>query len=138
MTDVNGDGNFAVDGPKQVLEGESKVKLKCSASVYNFTEDSIQWFKHTLSGERLLKSSKGKNYEIKSYTTDFSFGSELLFQNISLRDKGRYICKVKSKYEISKNNRRTNNRRSYKYADFVGSRRNKLIKKDDSLSLIHI
>ena len=132
VTDVNGDGNFAVDGPKQVLEGEPRVKLKCSASVYNFTENSIQWYKHTLSGERLLKSNKGINYEIKSYTTDFSFGSELLFQNISLRDKGRYICKVKSKYEISQNNRRSNNRRSYKYAEFMGSNRNRLNKNEDS------
>ena len=35
------------------------------------------------------------------YNTEFSFGSELLFRNISLRDKGRYICKVKSKYELN-------------------------------------
>jgi hypothetical protein len=131
VTDVNGDGNFAVDGPKHVLEGEA-MKLKCSASVYNFTADSIQWYKHTLSGERLLKSNRDNSYEINTYTTEFSFGSELLFRNISLRDKGRYICKVKSRYEINKNNRRSNNnRRSYKQVGEYGSRRNKLSKKDD-------
>ena len=130
VTDVNGDGNFAVDGPKQVLEGDP-MKLRCSASIYNYTDDSIQWYKHTLNGERHLKSNKDNSYEINMYNTEFSFGSELLFRNISLRDKGRYICKVKSKYELNKNNRRSNKfQRSYKYGEFQ-SRRNKPKKNDD-------
>ena len=131
VTDVNGDGSFAVDGPKQVLEGDP-MKLKCSASVYNYTEDSIQWYKHSLDGERELNSNKDNSYEINTYSTDFSFGSELLFRNVSLRDRGRYICKVKSRYQLHKNNRRSNKyERSFKYSGF-GGQRNRLGKSDDS------
>ena len=128
VTDVNGDGNFAVDGPKEVREGDP-MNLKCSASVYNYTDDSIKWYKRTLSGERLLKTNKVNSYKISTYNTDFSFGSQLLFRNVSLRDKGRYICKVKSRFEVNKSIQRSNKlARSY---NNVSLKRNKVNKNED-------
>lgn len=131
VTDIKGDGNFAVDGPKQVLEGDP-TKLKCSASTYNYTEKSIQWYKHTLNGLTMLRSNKNSSYEINPYKTEFSFGKELYFRNVTLRDKGRYVCKVKPRYEENRFPQRNNNRRSYD----LGIARNQLTRKNVNMKEI--
>ena len=96
VTDIFGDGSFAVDGPKHVLEGGS-AKLKCSASVYHYIDKSIYWYKQTSHGMKMLVNKRNGSYEINSYRTKFSFGKELYFRSINLSDRGRYVCRASSK-----------------------------------------
>lgn len=98
VTDVE-DG-FSVAGPREVLEGD-RAGLKCSASVYNYTKGSIQWFKHdSIEGERPLTVETSENedrglYTFRSTSTRWSFSEELLFPNVSMMNKGYYTCRVK-------------------------------------------
>ena len=78
------------------MEGDP-VQLKCSASVYNFTHDSIEWYKHTMRGDRLLKGDDEDLFRITTSTTDFSFNKVIDIPSARLLDEGRYICRVKSK-----------------------------------------
>lgn len=104
VTDVPDDG-FAVEGHNPVLVGDP-MRLKCSASVYNFTENSMEWYKDTLNGERILGKDNNR-YEVVSTSTNYSFSKELLLANVSLGDKGRYVCRAKP--SKSPYNRRSNN-----------------------------
>ena len=88
VTDVPDEG-FSVSGPENVLEGE-EITLKCSASTYNFS--SVQWFKDTLSGEKKLSQSNFR-YKVQDSSTDFSFTKKLTLANVTLGDKGRYVCR---------------------------------------------
>lgn len=91
VTDVD-NGGFDVQGPENVLEGEA-ISLKCSASRYNFTANTLEWYKDTLSGLKKMVNV-GRKYIIDTRTTDFSFTKELRVMNVSLGDKGRYVCRV--------------------------------------------
>ena len=95
MSDVpNG---FDVEGPRKVTEGES-MKLRCTASVENPSQ--IAWFKHTINGERELNEENSKSvdnelYKIHTTSTKLSFSKDLAFANVSLMDRGIYICRAK-------------------------------------------
>lgn len=105
VTDVP-DGGFSVNGPENVLVGEA-IKLKCSASKYNFTSEEMDWYKDSLSGLRKLESNNRHTIDVRN--TDFSFSKELRIHNVSLSDKGRYICRVnkKEKPQVSASRRRS-------------------------------
>ncbi len=94
VTDVP-DGGFSVRGPTHdVLVGDA-ITLECSASRYNFTENSIEWYKDTLSGEKKLSDSlMTDHYKIVTKSSDFSFTRVLILKNVTLYDKGRYLCRV--------------------------------------------
>ena len=87
---------FNLEGPRKAIEGDN-IKLTCSASVLQ--PDKIQWFKITeigdveLNEETSLEINKGL-YKIVTTSTHFSFSKELVFPNVSLIDKGRYMCRV--------------------------------------------
>ena len=53
VSDVTGKDSFGITGPRRVMTGAS-VSLKCSASIYKYDEDSIEWYKDTLSRVKLL------------------------------------------------------------------------------------
>ena len=91
VTDIPDDG-FTVSGPENVLVGEA-ISLKCSASKYNFSQDSIEWYKDSLHGAKKLVSNH--RYRVDLTTTKFSFSKELTVLNVTLGDKGRYYCKVR-------------------------------------------
>ena len=40
---------------------------------------------------------KGPNYEIVSDESDLSFSREIRFKKAQMKDKGRYVCRVKAK-----------------------------------------
>ena len=88
VTDVPNDG-FNVDGPQNVLEGEN-ITLKCSASIYNFS--SVEWYKDTLSGDMKLDKSNYK-LRIEETSTKFSFTKKLTLINVTIGDRGNYICR---------------------------------------------
>ena len=83
--------------PRKVLVGD-QFSLKCSASIYNFEEASIQWYKETLSKETPITEDTD-NFELLTDSTDLSFTKEIRFKAVQLRDKGRYLCRVKAKAE---------------------------------------
>ena len=90
VTDIP-DNGFSVNGPENVLVGEA-ISLKCSASKYNFSQDSIEWYKDSLHGAKKLVNSP--RYKVDLTSTRFSFTKELTVLNVTLGDKGRYYCKV--------------------------------------------
>ena len=53
MSEVTGKDSFGITGPRKVMTGDS-LSLKCSASIYKYEEDSIEWYKDTLSRVKLL------------------------------------------------------------------------------------
>ena len=90
VTDIP-DGGFTVNGPENVLVGEA-ISLKCSASKYNFSQDSIEWFKDSLHGAKKLVTDQ--RYKVDMTSSKFSFTKELTVLNVTLGDKGRYFCQV--------------------------------------------
>ena len=46
VSDVGSSDAFGITGPKNVMTGDT-FSLKCSASVYKYDEESIQWYKDT-------------------------------------------------------------------------------------------
>ena len=60
-------------------------------------QNSIEWYKDTLQGPVLLKTNENFYHSVTTYANEFSFGKELTFDNVSLVDKGRYICRVEEK-----------------------------------------
>ena len=115
VTDVPNEG-FAVDGPENALVGEA-ITLKCSASKYNFSSDSIEWFKDTLQGERLLET--GPRFRVDSRSTAFSITKSLTLMNVTIGDKGRYLCKARrqnyQEEQRLQNSYQTNRRHSNHY-----------------------
>jgi hypothetical protein len=108
VTDVP-DGGFSVSGPNNVLVGEN-ITLKCSASLYNFSLDSLEWYKDTLNGEKRLVNNANSRYKVTDTSTDFSFSKELSVPKVTLGDKGRYVCRgrlLKSMPYQSSTNRRS-------------------------------
>lgn len=108
VTDIT-DG-FHVDGPPNVLVGEA-ISLKCSASIYNFSTGTLEWYKDTLSGPKRLET--GPKYKVDVTSTAFSVTKELALLNVTLGDKGRYMCKVRKLEEESPHVNPKANRRSY-------------------------
>ncbi|XP_059087174.1 vascular endothelial growth factor receptor 1-like [Tigriopus californicus] len=103
---------FSVEGPRKVMEGDH-IKLRCSASVYNYTLGSIQWLKHTVNGDETMSFEEDQvddfgHYKLISTSTDWSFTEELVFPNVSIMDRGRYKCRVKPKYKNPMNGPRPN------------------------------
>ena len=90
VTDIP-DGGFTVNGPENVLVGEA-ISLKCSASKYNFSQDSIEWFKDSLHGAKKLVTDQ--RYKVDMTSSKFSFTKELTVLNVTLGDKGRYFCQT--------------------------------------------
>ena len=99
VTDVT--NGFSVSGPDSVMEGES-AKLKCSASVYNFTD--VQWFKYVVGREVLLDENSSRNedagmYKIVTDKTEFSMTKELVFPKVGMISRGKYFCMAKPRGE---------------------------------------
>ncbi len=92
------DGGFSVDGPESVLVGQNTT-LKCSASRYNFSADSIEWYKDSLTtGKKMLTSdpaSRDLRYDVSLTQTDFSYTKELKLYNVTLNERGNYMCRVR-------------------------------------------
>ena len=49
----------------------------------------------------MLLDRKGENYEIVSDVTELSFTREIRFRHAQIKDRGRYVCRVKSRPEPS-------------------------------------
>lgn len=72
VTDVPKDG-FDITGPKKILAGDP-LRIRCSASVYNYSQDSMEWFKDSLHGYTPLKAGHGQLFNITSFSSKISFG----------------------------------------------------------------
>ena len=49
----------------------------------------------------MLLDRKGENYEIVEDVTELSFTREIRFRHAQIKDRGRYVCRVKSRAEPS-------------------------------------
>ena len=79
--------------------------MKCSATIYNYSSDSIEWFKDTLTGEKKLETDNFR-YRIDLEKSKFSSTKKLRLLNVTLNDKGRYICRVGENQNIENQNQR--------------------------------
>ena len=121
VTDVP-DGGFSLDGPNNVLVGEA-ITLKCSASKYNFSSDSIEWYKDTLNGEKKLETSYRYQVDLVEDNSRFSFTMELRIMNVTLSDKGRYLCRVGSQMLDGSTSQQNNQQRQSSYQVSASRRR---------------
>ena len=105
-------GGFRVEGPTQAVEGD-KVDLVCGASKYNYTGDSLAWYKQTRDGYREVTNIREYKYPRagRARNTDrnqpqsiqvfndtpskFDIGKRLRFQSIEPSDSGVYVCQAK-------------------------------------------
>ena len=89
---------FQVEGPSQAVEGDA-VEAQCSASKYNFSANSLGWFKlvgaRRVAVTRLRKKSLGSRLEVvESNPSNFDVGSRLKFESLAPGDSGVYVCRV--------------------------------------------
>ena len=107
-----------ISGPTRAIEGDT-VDLICGASKYNYTDDSLVWYKQTTSGYKEVTSIKEKDFKLrhgtrsrnqKSFTTNmnnelgiqvfddtpskFDIGKRLRFQSVEPEDSGVYVCQA--------------------------------------------
>ena len=87
-----------VEGPTQAVEGDA-VEVQCSASKYNFSANSLGWFKllgaRRVPVTRLRKKSLGSRLEVvESNPSNFDVGSRLKFESLAPADSGVYVCRV--------------------------------------------
>jgi len=94
-----------VTGPSRVIEGDP-VDLMCGASKYNFTQDSLVWYKQTTAGLREVTKHMGRrnmnHYQATPGPTvlletpsKFDIGKRLRFQSVLPEDSGVYVCQAK-------------------------------------------
>ena len=102
---------FHISGPNRAIEGDT-VDLICAASKYNYTDNSLVWYKQTTSGYKEVTSIKelklkghrdrfGNNgltqtiQVIDDTPSKFDIGKILRFQSIEPQDSGVYVCQAK-------------------------------------------
>ena len=84
---------FHVEGPTQVVEGD-KVELMCGASKYNYTDNSLVWYKQVES-EYVEVSNTENNIEIVDvHPSLFDVGKRLRFDSVRPEDAGVYACRA--------------------------------------------
>ena len=89
---------FQVEGPTQAVEGDA-VEVQCSASKYNFSANSLGWFK-LVGGRRVpvtrlrKKSLSSRLQVVESNPSNFDVGSRLKFESLAPADSGVYVCRV--------------------------------------------
>ncbi|XP_023347787.1 hemicentin-2 [Eurytemora carolleeae] len=81
-------------GEKKVLEGE-KVEVKCTASRYNYSEDSISWYKQTVHGNQEIASVEDRSLEMYTDITRFDIVKGLKFKAIQTDNSGTYVCRAR-------------------------------------------
>ena len=111
LTDV--EAGFAASGPKRAVEGDH-IKFRCAASIYNYTRDSVKWYERTIHDKEDVEIEDNKLYKITKTSTKWSFGSELNFLNVSLADKGTYVCKAQPRMQ-RRRQQQQQQRRSHSY-----------------------
>ena len=89
---------FQVEGPAQAVEGDA-VEFQCSASKYNFSANSLGWFKlvgaRRVPVTRLRKKSLSSRLQVvESNPSNFDVGSRLKFESLAPADSGVYVCRV--------------------------------------------
>ena len=95
---VSGKLGFQVEGPTQAVEGDA-VEVQCSASKYNFSANSLGWFK-LVGGRRVpvtrlrKKSLSSRLQVVESNPSNFDVGSRLKFESLAPADSGVYVCRV--------------------------------------------
>ena len=107
---------FHISGPERAIEGDT-VDLVCGASKYNYTGDSLAWYKQTRDGYREVTSIReykypraGRRSNVGSFGNNnqpqsiqvfndtpskFDIGKRLRFQSIEPSDSGVYVCQAK-------------------------------------------
>ena len=107
---------FHISGPERAIEGDT-VDLVCGASKYNYTGDSLAWYKQTRDGYREVTSIReykypraGRRSNVESFGNNnqpqsiqvfndtpskFDIGKRLRFQSIEPSDSGVYVCQAK-------------------------------------------
>jgi len=103
---------FHIEGPTQAIEGDS-VELLCAASKYNYTDNSLVWYKQigkeykevtTLgNGEVSFKNQKlAKKYRfpptiqvIDDIPSKFDVGKRMRFESVKPQDSGVYACRAR-------------------------------------------
>ena len=103
---------FHISGPERAVEGDT-VDLVCGASKYNYTGDSLAWYKQTRDGYREVTNIRQYKYPRagRARNTDrnqpqsiqvfndtpskFDIGKRLRFQSIEPSDSGVYVCQAK-------------------------------------------
>ena len=51
---------FQISGPTRTIEGDS-INLTCAASKYNYTDNSLVWYKQTTNGYKQISTAWGKS-----------------------------------------------------------------------------
>ena len=104
LTDIP-EGFDIVSKKAMVIQGDP-VDIKCSASKYNFSENTLRWYKQTVDGEQEVtnirrgrghRRKKKANSEIQVITEDtskFTVSKVLKFPNVSPKDSGVYVCRA--------------------------------------------
>ena len=89
-------GGFKVAGPTQAVEGDT-VELVCGASKYNYTGDSLAWYKQVGSEYVELRGGRQRSgAEIVDVTpSQFDVGKRLTFDSVAPGDSGVYACRAR-------------------------------------------
>ena len=106
---------FQISGPTRAVEGDT-VDLVCAASRYNYTGQSLAWYKQTTRGYTEVTSfnnykhsrprtggggghRRGKQSPairvLEDTPSQFDIGRRLRFQSIQPEDSGVYVCQAK-------------------------------------------
>ena len=90
-------GGFRVEGPTQAVEGDT-VDLVCGASKYNYTGDSLAWYKQV--GQQYVEvknigrgESGAEIFDVSP--SQFDVGKRLTFDSVAPGDSGVYACRAR-------------------------------------------
>lgn len=80
---------FIINGitDEQMIADGDSIELECSAAIYDFT-NTIKWFKDGVELEN------GEEFTINDSNGTFSYRRTIIFNPISKKDEGEYVCEV--------------------------------------------
>ena len=98
---------FHVEGPTQAVEGDD-VELVCAASKYNYTDNSLGWFKQigseyvdvtaldvrSKSSRRMRTNFRSNDVQVVDVNpSKFDVGKRLRFKSVKPEHSGVYVCR---------------------------------------------
>ena len=87
-------GGFRLEGPTQAVEGD-KVELVCGASKYNYTGESLAWYKQVTGTKYVEVKNIGRGEIFDERPSQFDVGKRLTFDSVAPGDSGVYSCRAR-------------------------------------------
>ena len=94
-------GGFQVSGPTKAVEGDN-VELLCAASKYNYTDNSLVWFRQKAGRLEEMEAEERRPgvapavRVVDDLPSRFDIGKKLTFSSVSPEDSGVYVCQAKT------------------------------------------